>query len=70
MDPNCKGRRMMDAFNKAELRRRMKAMSEEEQAEALKCFKSYLIANEYKRRLEMREHELEDIARVFMKYKE
>lgn len=61
---------MMDEFNRAELRRRMRAMSEEEQAEALKVFKSHLITAEAQRRLDRKEEELNDIAKVFMKYKE
>lgn len=61
---------MIDEFNKTELKRRARAMSDEEQAIMLTQFKSDLISIEYSRRLKAREAELGDIAKVFMKYKE
>lgn len=61
---------MMDEFNKTELRRRMRAMSDEEQIEALKVFKSHLITEEAQRRLDRKEAELKDIENVFLKYRE
>lgn len=61
---------MIDEFNKTELKRRARAMSDEEQAIMLTQFKSDLISIEYSRRLKAREAELCDIAKVFMKYKE
>lgn len=61
---------MIDEFNKTELKRRARAMSDEEQAIMLTQFKSDLISIEYSRRLKARENELSDIAKVFMKYKE
>lgn len=61
---------MIDEFNKTELKRRARAMSDEEQALMLTQFKSNLIAEEQKRRLQQRESELNDIAKIFLKYKE
>lgn len=61
---------MIDEFNKTELKRRARAMSDEEQAVMLTQFKSNLISEEHKRRLQNRENELNDIAKVFLKYKE
>lgn len=61
---------MIDELNKRELKRRAKAMSDEEQAIMLTQFKSDLISEEHRRRLQIREDEINDIAKVFIKYRE
>lgn len=61
---------MIDEFNRTELKRRARAMSDEEQALMLTQFKSNLISEEHRRRLQNRENQISDIAKVFMKYRE
>lgn len=61
---------MIDEFNKTELKRRARAMSDEEQAVMLTQFKSNLISEEHRRRLQNRENEINDIQKVFLKYRE
>ena len=60
----------MNDLERKELRRRARAMSEEEQSIAIRCFRSTVITGEVTRRLIARESEVNDFARTFLRYRE